>query len=73
MKIMYDEYLKNEEEKKQLAAKMEKENIRIESEIKTLIDEIGSPLYGDISPNVRKLQNALKEIGYFQSKDTAIF
>ena len=44
-----------------------------DSQLQSAIDSIGSPHIGQIGPNIRRLQVALRTLGYFPYKDTAIF
>jgi peptidoglycan hydrolase-like protein with peptidoglycan-binding domain len=39
----------------------------------TTVQSFGSPKIGEIGPHVRKLQLALKDLGFYKEKDTAIF
>lgn len=73
MKSDYEVYLtkkKKEEEYKAMIAKLEKENLE---EASKMVDGIGNVQFWVTSENVRELQIILKELGYFDYKDTAIF
>jgi len=43
------------------------------STAKSKVESLGNIQYWDISPQVRELQKILRELGYFEYKDTAIF
>lgn len=73
---MWDEYKQmlekkaKEEEYKNLVTKLEAEKLE---EAKKMIEELWNVRYGETSARVRELQILLKDLGYFDYQDTAIF
>lgn len=70
-----DYTLYQEEQAKQLAIEEKERELRSEANEIAIqkIESIGLPKYGEISHAVRNLQKELKELWYFDYKDTAIF
>ncbi|MDD3646567.1 MAG: peptidoglycan-binding protein [Candidatus Gracilibacteria bacterium] len=84
LKEDYEEYLKEKELEEQLKKQEEARRKELEEKFRELenmalkeaekkVDSIGTPSIGEVSPKVRELQVLLKELGYFEYKDTAIF
>ena len=77
LKSIYNEFLIKKEKrlKKELEEKikLEKYKKELSMNISKKIEVIWKPKFWDISPNVRELQLLLKEVWYFDFKDTAIF
>lgn len=73
LKELYDEYLV--EQAKQEAFLEEIEVLREDSKEKAQnnINNLGAPVYGEISSRVRELQKTLNRLWHFEYKDTAIF
>ncbi len=77
LKNDYKKLLENQEIERQKIIKFE-ENIKAlkqesEKKAKTILNNIWSVKFGEISHWVRELQIALKKLWYFEYKDTAIF
>lgn len=84
LKEDYEEYLKQKELEEQLKKQEEARRRELEKkfqeledlakkEAKEKINSIWTPSIWEVSPRVRELQNLLKDLGYFEHKDTAIF
>ncbi len=69
----YSLYLKEEEKNKQEQIKKEQKLAKTKEQVKNLVAEFWNPKLNETWVHVRKLQQALKMLGYFDSKDTAIF
>jgi len=84
LKKDYIIFIKDKEEKEKIRLEKErkiKEEKQKQEKLKELsikeahskVSLIWTPKFWDISQEVRKLQNTLKQLGYFDHKDTAIF
>ena len=73
LQISYDAYLTEKVKKEAFFSKLEELKKLSQEKASELLQEIGIPKYGDISPEVRTLQKKLSELWYFEYKDTAIF
>ncbi len=73
LKETYQAYIEAEVEKQELTALLEEFTQESELQAQEKLLEIGESSYGEISPRVRELQVTLRELGYFDHKDTAIF
>lgn len=66
----------NDRKAKQLASKKEQErkiNNLVYKKVEEHVASIWNPANWDVSQSVRKLQQTMKTLGYFDEKDTAIF
>ncbi len=62
-----------EERKQELEKKFKELEDLSEKKAKDKLVSLWSPKFGEVSPGVRELQKTLKELWYFDNKDTAIF
>ena len=44
-----------------------------DAQLRSVVESFGSPRPGEVGPQIRRLQNTLRTLGYFPYKDTAIF
>ena len=70
--IILEEQAEKIETQKQLQEAKEQLEI-LKNEISKRLESIGTPKFWDTSPQVRELQITLKELWFFEYKDTAIF
>ncbi len=66
---------KAKEEKRIALAKAEQEKLALarKNEVTLFVENFGTPKTDEVGTHVRKLQQSLKSLGYFEGKDTAIF
>ncbi len=70
---IYDLFLQEKQELQEKNQAIEAYKLESQDLAKKIIEEIDVVAYGDISPDVRKLQKLLSETWHFDYKDTAIF
>ncbi|MDD2486826.1 MAG: hypothetical protein PHS92_00440 [Candidatus Gracilibacteria bacterium] len=73
LKRSYNFYMAKAQERKKDELEKQKEISMISKKSEQIVSSFGSPKTGEIGVHVRKLQKTLKLLGYFESKDTAIF
>lgn len=77
---IYALYIENENKRiaeetrmAQIQAEKEKKSAWHIKEVTIFVENLGNPKIHEVGVHVRKLQQSLKSLGYFQEKDTAIF
>ena len=68
-----EEKIEQENRKKELEKKYKNLEELSLKKAETIMKNIGTPKFGEISHWVRELQVTLKQLGYFNNKDTAIY
>ena len=73
LRELHEAYLEKIEEEKRYHAMIDELLEKARNEADTLVASIWNPQFWDVSPQVRTLQVLLRELGYFDRADTAIF